>query len=544
MDNEFHLSEFKSVKKLGTGRFGKVLLVATQTDHQISNLTSNNGEFYYAIKIVGNTRIDKPILNLSNVSNISRVKSEIRVIRLLRDYRHPNILQSYSIINNSPNKRIYFISEYCSVGELNRTNFSTYPSTRSSMDNIQSKIRDIVNGLEFLHLQKIVHRDIKPSNLLVDHTGTVKISDFGTCYRLTGESTEDNFEVFKKIVGTPLFLAPELCENEHVSDQSSEKHGFTLFKLKKDKETDPGYKIDIWSLGITLFYLFFETFPFYNENEFKLFHDIVDKEIVYPPFSKCYTLKRLTDANYGFDYNSKLIAYFKSLVDLLRKMLIKKPDQRIALKLVKSHKLFKLFTESKSYQDYVKRNDSIIKKSSNSIHLMRTSRSGDLLSDFDEVPDTSRFKGFSRLLNLSGSGTSDSSLSEPSIVNNSAVSLPINTNHRHLTNANEHQLSKPVRPMSPPPAENRNSVNTINSLPPKLTEAVTPDLQSPHNAPAPFVPPTIYTSRSTASTHSSSSLSKLKVSNRVNFKEVLNDKGDKPKPKSMYTMDQYLNKDL
>ncbi|KAG7733862.1 hypothetical protein KL948_001064 [Ogataea haglerorum] len=543
MDNEFHLSEFKSIKKLGSGRFGRVILVSTSRDHHISDLASVNGEFYYAIKIIGNTKLDKPILNLSNVSNINRVKNEVRIIKLLRGFQHPNIIQSYGIISHSSNNRIYFVSEYCSMGELNRTNFATYPAAKDNMENIQTKLQDVINGLEFLHLQNIIHRDIKPSNLLVDHRGRVKISDFGTCYKLTGNEVEDNLEVFKKIVGTPLFIAPEICENENTKGQSIGKSGFSLFKFKREKESDPGYKIDVWSLGITLFYLFFETFPFYNENEFKLFHDVVEKDIVFPPFAECYTLKRLIDANYGYDYNSKVVSYFKSLVELLRKMLEKKPENRVALKTVKTHKLLRYFVDSKTHHAYLKLNDTVLKRSGNSGHLLRNSRSGDLLSDFDEVADTSRFKRFSKLLNLSGSTTPESDLSEASVINNSAVSLPINMKHRHLQNANEHQVNNPVAPfVAPQAAKNRNSVNTINSLPTKLTEVVTPDLQSPLLAQPTFAPPKIYSTSSAASTGSSStSLSKLKVSNRVNFKDVL---GENHNPRRMYTMDEYLSRNI
>ena len=62
----------------------------------------------------------------------------------------------------------------------------------------------IINGVEYLHRQRVVHRDLKPENLLLDKYQNIKIVDFGL------SNLYNKGEQLKTACGSPCYAAPEV----------------------------------------------------------------------------------------------------------------------------------------------------------------------------------------------------------------------------------------------------------------------------------------------------------------------------------------------
>ena len=96
---------------------------------------------------------------------------------------------------------------------------------------------EICEGVKYIHENKIIHRDLKPLNIFLTKDNKIKIGDFGITTLLNYKSKA------KTIIGTQLYLSPEVMKNE-------------LYD----------YKSDIWNLGIILYELTQLKHPFLDED--------------------------------------------------------------------------------------------------------------------------------------------------------------------------------------------------------------------------------------------------------------------------------------
>ena len=116
---------------------------------------------------------------------------------------HDNIIKLYDV--KYAHHSMWIFTEYCEEGDLNkyfRNHITELMNTPAKLD----IIRQIANGLGYLHDHDIVHRDLKPANILITQNKTVKITDFGLA-KYHDNCAETS--VMHSEVGTLAFKAPE-----------------------------------------------------------------------------------------------------------------------------------------------------------------------------------------------------------------------------------------------------------------------------------------------------------------------------------------------
>src|SRR5215470_2230890 len=180
---------------------------------------------------------------LKILSEVHRDNPELRA-RFIREARavaaisHPNVVQVFT--TGEYDGRPYFAMEYLSGRDLGTVVRDAGPLTaRSAAGNIL----DAARGLEAAAAAGLIHRDVKPSNLVRLDSGPVKVTDFGLAKPAT--PTEDPaLTALGVVVGTPDYIAPEQARGEEID-----------------------WRVDVYALGCTLFYLVTGRPPFRRGNE-------------------------------------------------------------------------------------------------------------------------------------------------------------------------------------------------------------------------------------------------------------------------------------
>ena len=220
------LSNYKYIKNIGEGTFGKVKLA-------IHKLTGEK----VAIKVLQKNLI-------TGRKQYERIQNEIKYLKLLN---HPNIIKIYEVIENDSS--FFIIMEYAIGGEL-----FNYIVLKEKLSEKETSFffYQIIQGVRYIHLKKICHRDIKLENLLLSNKNIIKIIDFGL--------SSEYEDLLNTPCGSPCYASPEMLKGQ---------------KYK-------GLSVDLWACGVILFAMLFGYLPFDDKDDNILFKKILDCEIDFP----------------------------------------------------------------------------------------------------------------------------------------------------------------------------------------------------------------------------------------------------------------------
>ena len=224
---EVTLDDFKIVKVIGRGSFGKVCLV----QYKKSN------EFYAMKSLKKDVLLDQ-----------DQIECTLLEKKILQNLDYPFLVGMVFCFQTE--ERIYFIMPFVQGGEL----FQHLKNEKYFKEEKVKFYASIIGlSLEYLHNNEIIYRDIKPENILIDADGYLKLIDFGLAKILENDEKATSF------CGTPEYLAPEIIEGK-----------------------GHGKSADWWSYGILIYELLFGISPFYFENIDKMYTFIVRADVRFP----------------------------------------------------------------------------------------------------------------------------------------------------------------------------------------------------------------------------------------------------------------------
>ncbi|KAM9814404.1 death-associated protein kinase 2 isoform 1-T2 [Syngnathus typhle] len=216
-----------------------------------------------------------------------------REVDILQQLQHPNVVALHDVYENRTD--VVLILELVSGGEL----FDFLARKESLCEEEATQfIKQILDGVQYLHSKRIAHFDLKPENIMLLDRNVplprIKVIDFGLAHKMEAGAE------FKNIFGTPEFVAPEIVNYEPL-----------------------GLEADMWSIGVITYILLSGASPFLGE-------------------TKQETLGNISAMSYQFDEE-----FFNNTSELaksfIRQLLVKDTRKRMNIQEALNHPWIKSF---------------------------------------------------------------------------------------------------------------------------------------------------------------------------------------------------------
>ncbi|EDO17957.1 hypothetical protein Kpol_1054p2 [Vanderwaltozyma polyspora DSM 70294] len=267
------IKDFKFGEVLGDGSYSTVMLA-----------TSIETKKKYAVKVLSKEYLikQKKVKYVNIEKNaLQKLNNSRGIVRLFFTFQDEASL--YFLLEYAPNGD--FLSLIKKFGSMNEDCASYYSA-------------QIIDAIHFVHSRGIIHRDIKPENILLDSEMKVKLTDFGTAKILEPKSssssskheTYDLLTRSKSFVGTAEYVSPELLNDSYADS-----------------------RCDIWAFGCIVFQMIAGKPPFKATNEYL-------------------TFQKVMKVQYAFTAGFPLV-----IRDLVKRILIKAPEQRLTISQIKKH---------------------------------------------------------------------------------------------------------------------------------------------------------------------------------------------------------------
>ena len=248
------LEENKLLKKMDNNLFS-----TDDNNEEISEI-SPCGNYAKMNEIVGegSSKIVYKALHIKNMTevaynmmDISHIKREDKIriyneIQILKKLNHPNIINIIDVWYNKEKKQVVFTVPLFSY---NLKKFIEKYYLHISTEHKIKWVKQLINGISYLHSQDIIHRDLKLTNLFIDSkTGNIYIGDFGLSKKFNSEIKANS------CIGTPEYMAPELYSGEY------------------DKS------VDIYALGMCILSIFSNEEPYLEcHNIMQIYKKVINK---------------------------------------------------------------------------------------------------------------------------------------------------------------------------------------------------------------------------------------------------------------------------